>query len=131
MLEEVPLVERERELDVLNSLFREAKQGRGLAVAISGEAGIGKSRLVREFARRHAGADVCFIEARCYRDVGALPYGPWTTVLKELAEIEVSPQVPNMQTFAPHIFRVLTSLSTSTEAPVSYTHLTLPTNREV
>jgi len=42
-----PLVSRERELGLLLDRFRLARSGNGQAVMISGEAGIGKSRLLR------------------------------------------------------------------------------------
>ncbi len=84
MTEEIPLVERDHELRVLGQLFEETKNGRGAFVVIFGEAGIGKTRLVRELARL-VGNESRLIEARCYRDVGALAYGPWITVLRQLA----------------------------------------------
>jgi DNA-binding transcriptional ArsR family regulator len=50
-----PLVARERELDLLADRFRLARAGNGQAVMLSGEAGIGKSRLVRALRERLAG----------------------------------------------------------------------------
>ena len=44
-----PLVARERELAILLDLFRQVKAGRGQAVIVTGEAGVGKSRLLLEF----------------------------------------------------------------------------------
>jgi class 3 adenylate cyclase/tetratricopeptide (TPR) repeat protein len=46
-------VAREVELQTLEQLLAEVREGSGRAVAIGGEAGVGKSRLVREFLRRH------------------------------------------------------------------------------
>nr|WP_274387500.1 LuxR family transcriptional regulator [Salsipaludibacter albus] len=47
----IELVERDHELEVLRSLVRDAATGRGAVVAISGEAGIGKSSLVAAWCR--------------------------------------------------------------------------------
>jgi serine/threonine protein kinase/tetratricopeptide (TPR) repeat protein len=52
-----PLVARERELDLLLDRFRLAREGSGQAVMIMGEAGIGKSRLVRALRQALAGAE--------------------------------------------------------------------------
>ncbi|MDH3581885.1 MAG: AAA family ATPase, partial [Hyphomicrobiales bacterium] len=44
-----PLIAREDEVDRLNRCWEDAKTGKGQVVLISGEAGIGKSRLTRHF----------------------------------------------------------------------------------
>ena len=46
------LLERGAELEQLGTAIAEAKSGRGSMVLIFGEAGIGKTSLVRAFARR-------------------------------------------------------------------------------
>ncbi len=50
-----PLVGRAAEIDVLVDRWRVAQQGQGQIVLLSGEAGLGKSRLVRELKARVAG----------------------------------------------------------------------------
>jgi tetratricopeptide (TPR) repeat protein len=49
-----PLVNRDAEMQILLDRFRLARSGTGQAVLIAGEAGIGKSRLVRAFTERLA-----------------------------------------------------------------------------
>lgn len=49
---EAPLIGRETELEVLLQRWEEARRGRGQVVFMTGEVGIGKSRLVRELASR-------------------------------------------------------------------------------
>jgi DNA-binding CsgD family transcriptional regulator len=49
----MPLLERESALDALGGWFSEARAGRGRVVLVGGEAGVGKTALVTEFAARH------------------------------------------------------------------------------
>jgi predicted ATPase len=50
----MPLLERESALDALGGWFAEARAGRGRLVLVGGEAGVGKTALVEEFALRQA-----------------------------------------------------------------------------
>ena len=71
-----PLVGRGAELDALQAAFESARQGRGRAVFVVGEAGIGKSRLVYEFRQRLASERLFWVEGRCAsfaRDTAFLP----------------------------------------------------------
>jgi DNA-binding CsgD family transcriptional regulator/tetratricopeptide (TPR) repeat protein len=49
----MPLLERESALDALGGWFAEARAGRGRLVLVAGEAGVGKTALIDEFAVRH------------------------------------------------------------------------------
>src|SRR4029077_16655284 len=49
---ETPLVGREEELDLLIRRWRQAKEGEGQVVLVSGEAGIGKTRLIASLLDR-------------------------------------------------------------------------------
>jgi predicted ATPase len=60
-----PLVGREYEVGLLAERWERAKQGAGQVVLLSGEPGIGKSRLVQEFKEQLAHAGVTRIEFRC------------------------------------------------------------------
>ncbi|MGY1815132.1 BTAD domain-containing putative transcriptional regulator [Blastococcus sp. SYSU D00820] len=76
-------VGRPAELDALASAWAAAAAGRGTAVVVTGEPGIGKTRLVEAFAAR-AGAAVRW--GRCAEIGGAPPYWPWQQVLGGLPE---------------------------------------------
>jgi predicted ATPase len=58
-----PMVDREAEMQILLDHFRLARSGTGQAVLITGDAGIGKSRLVRALAERLAGAAPVWLTA--------------------------------------------------------------------
>jgi predicted ATPase len=49
----MPLLERESALETLGGWFAEARAGRGRLVLLGGEAGVGKTALVNEFALQH------------------------------------------------------------------------------
>jgi len=57
-------VGRRREREILDAEWATVKSGAGRFVTVRGEPGIGKSRLVDEFRRREAGADVDVLEMR-------------------------------------------------------------------
>ena len=70
-----PFCGREREVETLKGLWHEALGGRGQIVLISGEPGIGKSRLLLEL-RRTLGEDVIWREAHCVSYGENIPYLP-------------------------------------------------------
>jgi DNA-binding SARP family transcriptional activator/tetratricopeptide (TPR) repeat protein len=76
-------VGRPAELAALAGAWSAAAAGRGTAVVVTGEPGIGKTRLVEAFAAR-AGAAVRW--GRCAEVGGAPPYWPWQQVLGGLPE---------------------------------------------
>ncbi|HYY05305.1 MAG TPA: AAA family ATPase, partial [Candidatus Limnocylindria bacterium] len=79
-----PLVGREEELAQLEACFRRLTAGnRAQVVAVVGEAGLGKSRLLYEFRGRLAGESVTFVEGRCSSLGAAVPYFPFITMLKQ------------------------------------------------
>ncbi len=87
-LERPPFVGRVHEMDTLRRRWDQTVQGQGGMVLISGEAGIGKTRLVEEFAalvRSHGGVVAC---GRCYEPERMFPYQPLTEVLRDLLRQE-------------------------------------------
>ncbi len=79
------MIGREVDLEALRAEYvRSASEPR--AVAIGGEAGIGKTRLVTEFARE-LGDDTLVLTGRVV-DIGTenAPYAPFTAILRELAQ---------------------------------------------
>ncbi len=78
-----PFAGRSRDLAILRALTPLA-EGEGLRYAlIGGEAGCGKSRLVREFAREAAAAGALVLYGAC-DPVVRRPYGPFAEVLEHL-----------------------------------------------
>jgi DNA-binding SARP family transcriptional activator len=79
---DVPFVGREPELDQLNHAWKTAREGRAHVVLVSGEPGIGKSRLAQELGRRVRAAGHVVASARAYEAAGRLPWGPVIDLLR-------------------------------------------------
>jgi class 3 adenylate cyclase/tetratricopeptide (TPR) repeat protein len=80
-------VGREEPIAALVGLLDEAVAGRGRVVAIAGEPGIGKSRLIHEFRRRVAGRRLTVLEGRCLSYGAAIPYAPLIDILRANAGV--------------------------------------------
>jgi DNA-binding SARP family transcriptional activator len=74
-------VGRDGELALLVDLFERAAEGDAVFVAIAGEGGIGKTRLVAELAARSSGRVILY--GRCDEDE-VVPFGPWVELLTRL-----------------------------------------------
>src|SRR6266403_661057 len=84
LVRETPLVGRRPQLEQLLDAWRRMQAGRGGAVLVTGEPGIGKSRLVRELHRR-VPADIWF-EARCVAEQQDSPLRPVADMIAALGE---------------------------------------------
>jgi predicted ATPase len=75
------LVGRSVQFSALDSALAKAGRGSGSAIMVGGEAGIGKLRLVSEFADRSRAAGVRVLLGGCL-ELGAagLPFAPFTSV---------------------------------------------------
>lgn len=79
---QLPLVGREAEWSRLHSAWQQAVNGRAQIVLISGEAGIGKSRLAEEMLAWLARQGIHFARTRAYAAEGRLSYGPLADLLR-------------------------------------------------
>jgi class 3 adenylate cyclase/tetratricopeptide (TPR) repeat protein len=90
-----PLVGRESEIERLVAAFHRVRDEALRVVAIVGELGTGKSRLLYEFRRRLEGLDVTFFEGRCSSMNQMVPYHPILSMLRHFFELrpDDSPEV--------------------------------------
>ena len=79
-------VGRERELALLQQGVEQVASGQGRVIGISGEPGIGKSRLLYEFRRR---LSVPYFEGRCLSYGKTSPYLPLLDILRQCCGIGV------------------------------------------
>ena len=86
---EPPLVGREQELAALSEALDGLLEGRGAIVSITGEPGIGKSRLVAELEERFAGR-VRFLAGHAVSYAETIPYWPVRELLRGWLGLGVS-----------------------------------------
>jgi hypothetical protein len=77
-----PFVGRDHELDELRAALEDAAQGRGSLVLVTGEAGVGKTRLMEELAGLAAGRGWTMLFGRCWEEGGAPAYWPWVQIVR-------------------------------------------------
>ncbi len=70
----LPFVGRQVEITRLEETFRLAQAGQGRLVLITGEAGIGKTRLLKEYLARHS--DISSLHSACYELDSMIPFAP-------------------------------------------------------
>src|SRR5215208_6402786 len=81
------LIGRREELATLVDAFDGATGGRFAAVFLAGESGVGKSRLLEEFARAAEELGACVLLGECIMLAeGELPYGPIRAALRRLGD---------------------------------------------
>jgi tetratricopeptide (TPR) repeat protein len=93
---EIPLVNRVEEMNVLKEAVYRAVHGEGGLVFVHGEAGIGKTRLVRELGAYARSRGVQVLYGRCpalFRMDGVPPYIIWKEVIKDYLETCIPEQL--------------------------------------
>jgi len=81
-------VGRQSEVDALQQALAQAGAGRGQVVAVVGEAGVGKSRLVYEFIHSHHTPGWVVLESASVSYGKATPYYPVIDLLKRYSHVE-------------------------------------------
>src|SRR5262245_13827229 len=79
----VALVGRAAERAALESCLQRALDGGGRVAVISGEAGVGKTRLLEELAIVAAGAGLRVVVGHCFETEQPLPFRPWIDALRD------------------------------------------------
>jgi len=109
-----PFIGRREELAALSAVYHQASEGSGRLVLISGEAGIGKTRLLQEYLRTHP--EVEALHSTCYELDGMIPFAPLrqafqnSTILDQIFQIQpppawaapLRPILPDFQRFFPY-----------------------------
>ena len=76
------MIGRQAEMETLRAYLDLARAGTGRVVFLAGDAGVGKSRLLREFLAHIATHDgVEALEGHCYDEDPVVPYGPFVDAI--------------------------------------------------
>src|SRR5260370_30104 len=109
------LMGRQGELDRGRGVWRAAAMGRAHLLLVTGEPGIGKSRLVDELSREVAAQGSAIGRTRAYEAGGRLPWGPVIDWLRSealpssLGRLDrgwlgdLAPPLPHLRTHRPHL----------------------------
>src|SRR5262249_14260850 len=84
-LRRTPFTGRPAELARLGQRLEEARAGRGGVVLLMGEPGIGKTRMLDEFAEQVRAQGTLVLWGRCYEGEAGRPYGPFAEAIGEYA----------------------------------------------
>ncbi len=128
-----PLVDREQEIKILRTRLDAALRGEGSLVFITGEAGIGKTRLayeLRSYAKLR-GAQ-CLMGKGGERE-GAVPYQPWSAITREyvrwapplLLFKAVGTSAAELATLVPELGEKLGAIPPSASTPGMQEHVRL------
>ena len=117
-----PLVGRQPELAALGTALREAARGHGSVVLLTGEPGLGKTRLVQE-CRRRAARGTRWLEGSSASYASSTPYGLYQQLLANWAG--VTPDQPAAVT-GPALERVLSAVRAGDLFPLLARMMGLP-----
>ncbi len=106
------LVAREREFGEANTLWQKAVSGEGGVLLVSGEPGIGKTRLVRELTARAEVTRATALAGECYAEGGA-PYAPIAAIIQAAVDL---PGFENLAGLPPLVLADLITLAPAMRA---------------
>jgi len=102
-------VNREEEIETLQALWKQAQSDAGKLVLVSGESGVGKSRLMRELEVRAELEGARVVWGQCVESGGSA-YHPWREVLRVLVRYVEGADVVAMQRVGPVLTALLLEL---------------------
>jgi tetratricopeptide (TPR) repeat protein len=104
-------VGRKVETKALLGALEDAASGRGRLVLLSGEPGIGKTRLADEFGTRARERGARVLRGRCWEGAGAPAYWPWVQAIRSLLrEADTEVLADNLGGGGPDIAQMLREL---------------------
>jgi DNA-binding CsgD family transcriptional regulator len=106
------LIGRIASLASFERVFEQVKSGQGHTILVSGEAGIGKSRLVAEVKTRVEQEQAHFLQGACFEQDRALPFAPLLDLLRTLLLSESrEATLRSLAPVAPELIKILPDLT--------------------
>ena len=81
---------RDTELAAVEDALTAVRRGQSVLLALVGEPGVGKSRLLREARLRAEAAGMQWVAARCLSYGAGLPYRPYLDLVRQMADVQSS-----------------------------------------
>jgi class 3 adenylate cyclase/tetratricopeptide (TPR) repeat protein len=115
-----PFVGRKTEVEIFTKLVEQTAAGRGQVLALVGEAGMGKSRLVHEFKSHQLPSGWLVLEAASVSYGKATPYFPLVEMLRRYFEIAVGDSQDNiLEKVVTHLLALDKALTNTIPAALS------------
>lgn len=113
------LVGREAYLDVITNFLERARAGHGQTLLVTGEPGIGKSRLLADVKQSAAARSALILQGSCFEPDHSLPYAPIVDLLRALFATstpldiarELGPTAPELVKLLPELATALPALA--------------------
>ena len=99
------LIGRESDLQRLDRLLSQSRQGSGQVALLAGEAGIGKSRLVRE-AKGRAQQGTVILEGSCFQTESVLPYAPLLDLFRNFFGTQSAEELARLVSASPPLAKL-------------------------
>src|SRR5215472_10824912 len=109
------LIDRRGEMQTLTSVLDEAGQGRGGAVFLTGDPGVGKSRLAREVSAAATRRGFFVLTGRATQSSVPVPFRPISEALLGAARAGVAPDAPGMADYRPALGTLVPEWSRPTD----------------
>ena len=105
------LIGRDAESGRLRSALGAAQSGMGKMVFLTGEAGIGKSRLTSELAAEAQARGATVLAGRAVPASGSIPYRPLTEALQQALRERAFPDDPSLAPWLPALRAVIPTIA--------------------
>lgn len=115
------LVGRAREVEAIDRMLEHVSSGDGATIVISGEAGVGKSRLAGEVRSRAAQQGFTVLLGHCFESDRTVPYAPLLDILRthfvalraEMRPQNIAPVAPELAALLPELAPAVSALGSA------------------